>query len=211
MVSNIPVEGNIMRKLFFQALMVFCLAALCHAAVQSGDTGAGFAANVSLAKCGESNVSGVYICTGNVVKVVSSLTGGGSTFYRPDGMVVNCPVVAPSQRTGECVQLTSPNLCGNVSVCKAQQAPQTNASQQPAPQPPKTQPAGNETAQPSQPQVNQPQPQAPAGNVTTIITQRKTVVPDQSGILVLVILVIGMFGLAALHYMYRKTSGQEPL
>ncbi len=207
MVFNIPIEGNMMRKLFLAALMVFCLAAMCHAEVQSGDNGAGFAANVSLVQCGQGNVSAVYICSGNVVEAVSSVAGAGSTFYRPDGMVINCPVVALSQRSAECAQLSVPNICGNKSVCKAQQTPVTNTSQA-APRP--VQPPENVTNQPqaNQSQVSQP---APLANVTTIVTKRTIQAPDQSGIIVLVILVVGMFGLAALHYMYKKTGSQEPL
>ncbi len=187
--------------------MVFGLAALCHAVIiESGDAGASFATNTSLAKCSEANVAGVYLCTGNVVKAVSSLPGAGSTFYKPDGRVISCPVVAPSQRSGECVQLASPNICGNESVCKAQQAPPANETQQPAPPPVAPPPKKNVTAQPAQ-----PQPTAPAGNSTTIVTQKKIEAPGQSDMLVLGILVVGMLGLAALHYMYRKTRGQEPL
>jgi hypothetical protein len=196
-----------MKMLFFQLSVILGLAALCNATIiESGDAGASFAANTSLAKCNEANVAGVYMCTGNVVNVVSSLPGAGSTFYKPDGRVISCPVVAPSQRTGECVQLTSPNICGNVSVCKAQ-APETNASQpepQPAPQP--QPPKQNTTIQPSQ-----PQPSAPAGNRTTIVTQKKIEAPAGSDLLVLGILVVGMIGLGILHYMYTKRGGQQPL
>lgn len=213
MVFNIPIEGNMMRKLFLAALAVFCLAAMCHAEVQSGGNGSSFAANVSLAQCGQSDVSAVYICSGNVVEAVSSVPGAGSTFYRPDGMVIDCPAVAISNRSAECVQFANPNICGNVSVCTGQQAPATNVSQQPAPQPPQTQPTENGTLQPqaNQSQVSQPQTTVPPANVTTIVTKRTIQGPDQSGIIVLGILVIGMFGLAALHYMYKKTGGQEPL
>ena len=197
-----------MKMLFFQLSVIFGLAALCNATIiESGDAGASFATNTSLAKCNEANVAAVYVCTGNVVQAVSSLPGAGSTFYRPDGRVISCPVVAPSQRSGECVQLTSPNICGNVSVCKAQ-APETNASQQPEPQPPVVPqpPKQNTTVQPSQ-----PQPSAPAGNRTTIVTQKKIEAPAGSDLLVLGILVVGMIGLGILHYMYTKRGGQQPL
>lgn len=99
-------------------LALILLLSLSFAAiVQSGDAGKQFANDTATAKCGGPNVAAVYICNGNVVRVVSSLPGAGSTFYKPDGKVVTCPVVAPTMMGAECVQLMLPNFCPQTEVC----------------------------------------------------------------------------------------------
>jgi len=50
--------------------------------------------------CDDENVDSVYVC-GDYIKVVSSLAGGGSTFYK-DGEEIRCPVVAPDYMSDEC-------------------------------------------------------------------------------------------------------------
>ena len=84
---------------------------------QSGDNGASFALAKSAQMCNSTNVQAVYVCTGNVVRVVSSIAGEGSTFYKSDGRVVQCPVAVPSKIGGECMELMMPNFCPSESVC----------------------------------------------------------------------------------------------
>jgi len=54
--------------------------------------------------CDKENVEKVYIC-GNYVKVVSSLLGGGSTFYEENLEEVNCAVISPTYISEECKNL----------------------------------------------------------------------------------------------------------
>ena len=103
--------------------LLFLMVAVSSAAIlQSGDGGVQFAKDTSAEKCTEPNVEAVYICNGNVVRVVSSLLGGGSTFYKPDGRVVECPVVAPTNMGAECMQMMVPNYCPDEEVCGASDA-----------------------------------------------------------------------------------------
>lgn len=85
--------------------------------VVSGDAGKEFATATVAEKCKENDVQAVYTCIGNVVKVVSSVPGKGSVFYKPDGKVVACPIVLPSEMGAECVQLMTPNYCPSQAEC----------------------------------------------------------------------------------------------
>jgi hypothetical protein len=76
-----------------------------------------FAIDTSAAKCAEGGVAAVYTCSGNAVKAV--LQDGGSVFYKPDGRVVSCPDVAPSQMGAECMYLLTPNYCTKQVECGA--------------------------------------------------------------------------------------------
>lgn len=81
--------------------------------IESGDAGEEFALNMAELKCQE-DAEAVYLCLGNVVKTVSS---NGSTFYKPDGKVVYCPDVSPSEMGAECLQMMVPNYCPEESQC----------------------------------------------------------------------------------------------
>lgn len=103
------------------SLSVLALLALVSlsfpAIVTSGDAGESWAQEFASGKCGEGGYAAVYICLGNVVKAVSEVPGAGSTFYKPDGSAVDCPVVAPTEMGAACVQLTMPNYCPGETVC----------------------------------------------------------------------------------------------
>jgi len=99
-------------------LLAIILVGLVSAAIiESGDAGERFAAEKADEMCGEPGVESVHICLGNTVRVVWSDESRGVTFYEPEGNVVNCPPVAPSQMGGECIQLMHPNYCPQESVC----------------------------------------------------------------------------------------------
>ncbi|MFH1637330.1 MAG: hypothetical protein ABIB71_02795 [Candidatus Woesearchaeota archaeon] len=66
--------------------------------------------------CDKENVAKVYTC-GNHIRVVSSLLGGGSTYYREDGTEVHCPVVAPTAMSEECKSLMFEKDCEEKEVC----------------------------------------------------------------------------------------------
>lgn len=113
-----------MKKIVVLLLTLVFLSQITFAAeVESGDNGAQFASETSREKCALAQTQAVYICKGNVVKVVSN--DQTSTFYKPDGRVVTCPKGAtPAQMGAECVQLQMPNICPSESVCG--QSTQTN-------------------------------------------------------------------------------------
>ena len=60
--------------------------------------------------CGKENVANVFVC-GVYIRVVSSLTGGGSTFYSNGAEIARCPVVAPDSMSSKCRQLLIGNNC----------------------------------------------------------------------------------------------------
>jgi hypothetical protein len=100
-------------------LAVILMLSISFAITQApiGDNGASFAESKSAQMCEADSVQAVYVCTGNVVRVVSSVPGRGSVFYKSDGRVVECPIAVPSEIGGECMQLLMPNFCPAQSVC----------------------------------------------------------------------------------------------
>jgi len=111
-----------MRGLFIVLLLLS--ASFAGLVLESGDGGTQFASDTSQAKCQEENVQAVYLCLGNVVRVVSSVPGEGSTFYKPDGKVVQCPVVSAPQMGAECLQMMMPNYCPTQAECGSAPVPQ---------------------------------------------------------------------------------------
>jgi hypothetical protein len=73
----------------------------------------------ALTYCSTPNVANIYIC-GEYVQVVSSLIGGGSSFYLNGSLAAQCPVVAPSSESDECKLLLHGNNCVEQEViCSA--------------------------------------------------------------------------------------------
>ncbi|MFH1222044.1 MAG: hypothetical protein V1492_03085 [Candidatus Micrarchaeota archaeon] len=67
--------------------------------------------------CGKQNVDSVYVC-GPFIRVVSSLLGGGSTFYDSNNTkITQCPVVGPDSMSEQCKQLLLGNNCAEQKVC----------------------------------------------------------------------------------------------
>ncbi len=97
--------------------LVILSTSVSAAIIMSGDAGEGWARELAAEKCLGEDVGAVYICLGNVVRVVSTVPGAGSTFYEPDGNVAQCPLVSPSEMGAECVQMTMPNYCPEEVVC----------------------------------------------------------------------------------------------
>jgi hypothetical protein len=92
-------------------------------------TGSWNASSVAATKCGP-GVQAVYTCSNYAVKVVSS---GGSTFYKSDGSVLNCPNAPLAQAGAECMQLLVPDPCLSQVNCgtpvsQNQTAPTTPAN-----------------------------------------------------------------------------------
>ena len=104
------------------------------AIIESGDNGAQFAEDTAAAYCHAENVQAVYHCFGNVIRVVSTVEGEGSTFYKPSGVVVHCPVVAPTDMGAECLQMMTPNYCPTEAECGAAPIPQVFPGQNDTPE-----------------------------------------------------------------------------
>jgi hypothetical protein len=197
-----------MKPLFLPIAILLALSAVSNAEIiTSGDAGATFATDMSVRLCGEAGVQAVYVCSGNVIQAVSSIPGEGSTFYKPDGRVIRCPVVAPADMGAECVQLRSPNICGNQSVCPGSQGSVTPPA--PPQQPSEVQPESNESQPPSGNVTPQQQATQPGKNVTTIVPNVTAEGPTNQDIYVFAAVIGGMIVLAVLHYMYMKSRGSE--
>jgi hypothetical protein len=123
-----------MRWVGFVSLLLMLSASFAVIIIESGDNGAAFVNETAAAKCQEPNVQAVYKCLGNVVRVVSSVPGEGSTFYKPDGRVVHCPVVEPKDMGGECLALMAPNYCPTQAECGAAPVPQVFPGQNDTPE-----------------------------------------------------------------------------
>jgi hypothetical protein len=115
-------------------IMLLMLSASFAYVIETGDGSKEFAESTAAEKCGEGDVQAVYMCLGNTVRVVSSLSGEGSTFYRPDGRVVHCPVVPPSEMGAECLQLMAPNYCPTEAECGISPAPEVFPGQNDTPE-----------------------------------------------------------------------------
>ena len=194
--------------------------------IESGDNGVQFAGDTAAAKCQEPDVQAVYKCLGNVVRVVSSVPGEGSTFYKPDGRVVYCPVVEPKDMGGECLQLMHPNFCPNQAQCGAAPMPQVFPGQNDTPEQTgdedyyiiEGQAAGDSGEEP-QPAEAAPQPPrkssgpepnreievpaatagaGPAGNLDTPLNY-----------LLYVVLLLGVGSVGVLFFMFKNSMSEE--
>jgi hypothetical protein len=120
---------------YLSLLLLFVLpASFAVIIVESGDDGAAFLNKTASEKCLEPNTQAVYKCSGNVVRVVSTVPGEGSTFYKPNGKVVACPVVAPPQMGAECLQMMTPNYCPIQAECGFSPAPEVFPGQNDTPE-----------------------------------------------------------------------------
>ncbi|MEW6035209.1 MAG: hypothetical protein AB1529_01225 [Candidatus Micrarchaeota archaeon] len=118
---------------YLAALLIFISVSFAYI-IESGDAGTQFVQETSAIKCQEPDVQAVYECLGNVVRVVSSVPGEGSTFYKPDGKVVRCPVVPPSEMGAECLQMMTPNYCPIQAECGYSPAPEVFPGQNDTPE-----------------------------------------------------------------------------
>lgn len=64
--------------------------------------------------CGETNVATARVC-GGYIEVVSSLLGGGSKYYAPDGSVLQCPVVSLEYMSPDCRRIYDAKLNSSIS------------------------------------------------------------------------------------------------
>lgn len=105
-------------------LFIFLMLLASFAYAVSPAEAQAFANETVSAKCNTENVQAVYICSGDVVRVISAVPGAGSTFYTPEGKVINCPVIAPTQMGAECMHMMTPNFCLIKAECGSSPTPQ---------------------------------------------------------------------------------------
>jgi len=97
-------------------LVLLMLAGVLSAVIEgpirtSGDAGEAWSKVKADEMCSNSDVAAVYICLGNTVSVLWKDESKGTTFYEPEGNVVNCPPGTPAEMGAECMQLMMPNYC----------------------------------------------------------------------------------------------------
>lgn len=216
-----------MKKILVLLLSLVVLTQIGFAAtVESGDNGVQFASEVSREKCALAQTQAVYICKGNVVKVVS--TNQVSTFYKPDGRVVTCPNGAsPAQMGAECVQLQMPNICPNESVCgqstqtnfpgqntssttynaEGEIVNTTNNTQTPINNPtePTVSPTVTNNNQPTVNTNNQENQSVNEEIINSVPTKSLDSAPDN---LIYIIFGLGIASLIVLFFMFRKTLSE---
>ncbi len=180
--------------------------------VTPGDGGKQFAMDTSSAKCQDSTTQAVYVCNGNVVKVVWKDSTKGSTFYVPDGRVINCPPGTPAQMGAVCLQYTVPNYCPSKSAC-GNSTPQIfpgqqNVTQQPnntvvVTPPPAPTPQPTPVVQPTPTPVQSP----PPPNNTMVQTNPTYPGNVDSGFnnLIIVLIIIAVVAVIVLFTMFRKS------
>jgi len=67
--------------------------------------------------CNQENVASVSVC-GDIIKVVSSLDGGGTTVYDAAGEeLATCPVGSPTSMSPECTQYLLGSNCVDEEIC----------------------------------------------------------------------------------------------
>ncbi|MBI5046129.1 hypothetical protein HZC07_00135 [Candidatus Micrarchaeota archaeon] len=87
-------------RIKYSLVVVMLIMSLSFAEVISGDGGTAF------------------------VNQTATVPGAGNTFYKPDGKIVKCPVVAPGQMGAECLAMMGPNYCPTKAECGATPVPQ---------------------------------------------------------------------------------------
>lgn len=193
--------------------------------IESGDNGARFVNETAAAKCREPNTQAVYKCFGNIVRVVSTIPGEGSTFYKPDGRVVHCPVVPPSEMGAECLQMMTPNFCPMQAECGVSPAPQIFPGQNDTPEQtgdkdyyivPGQAASDNLTENATEKTQQSPKPAEPKKR-TTIVKDNQAEVPVASksnldsplGYLVYVVLFLGIAAVGVLFMLFRNSLAED--
>lgn len=116
--NDLTPEEKIFRKIVIGALLVVLILGL--ALFYIGYIGSKSLDSKAKELSGGPNVASVNLCDG-YIEVVSSLLGGGSTYYRSDGTTITCLVVGPDSMSPECkviyeAKLKSRFYCKDVCV-----------------------------------------------------------------------------------------------
>ena len=196
----------------FFVLLMLSVSFTASVIIESGDNGEQFAKDTVEEQCHGENVQAVYHCFGNVVKVVSSLEGAGSTFYKPDGSVVVCPVAAPSAMGAECVQMLYPNYCPAQAECGASpEEPfvgQNNVTEEePAVVEPEPEPVV-EPVPPAEPYQPSKPAQPPPRNEEEIPAASQNNFDTAFSDLTLIIVLLGVASIVVLFMLFKKSIAE---
>jgi hypothetical protein len=192
--------------------------------ITSGDGGAQFVNDTAAAQCQQPHVQAVYKCLGDIVRVVSSVPGEGSTFYKPDGRVVRCPVVPPSQMGAECLALMGPNYCPTQAECGESPAPAVFPGQNDTPEQ-----TGDASAyivqgraasdslanQTDLAPTAQPAPKpavraaAPKANELDIPEANKNNIDSPIGFLVYIVIALGIGAVGLLFFLFKNSISED--
>jgi len=207
-------------------LLLFVLpASFAVIIVESGDNGAAFLNKTASEKCQEPNTQAVFKCFGNVVRVVSSVPGEGSTFYKPNGKVVECPVVAPQDMGAECLQMMTPNYCPEQAECGFSPAPEVFPGQNDTPEQTGDtsyyvvpgQAASDNPANETELQAPEQKPPAKPMEKSTAIGNQEFEAPAPTknnvdsplGYLVYVVLLLGVGAVGVLFMLFRNSLADD--
>lgn len=181
--------------------------------IESGDAGESFAEQKSQEMCSQPGVDAVYVCLGNTVKVIWQEEGRGCTFYEPEGNVVECPLVAPTEMGAECVQLMHPNYCPEVSVC-GETPPQEfpggveyqDEVEEPGEEPEEAiaPPVGDSEEEQAPAEVEEPVREEPAGPTAEAKETSETAMDNLVGI----VLLLGVATIVVLYLMFKRLVRQ---
>lgn len=212
------------------ALLLLFMLPLSFAAVievggsvaESGDAGARFVNVTAEEMCHAPDVQAVYKCLGNVVRVVSSVPGEGSTFYKPEGKMIYCPVVEPTDMGAECLQMMTPNYCPVEAECGASPAPEVFPGQNDTPEQ-----TGDldayivegeaATGTVEEPAVPEPEPYVPRVRETTDVSNEMNITANTAassvdgmfGYLFYVVLLLGLGAIGVLFMLFKNTLAEE--
>ncbi|MBN1169733.1 hypothetical protein JXA56_01795 [Candidatus Micrarchaeota archaeon] len=199
------------RMAFLFILLMLSVSFTATAIISSGDNGEQFAKDTIEAQCKQENTKAVYHCLGNVVKVVSSIESQGSTFYRPDGNVIHCPPVSPSEMGAACVQMLHPNYCPAEAECgyspeeafpgqnnATVEAPVVAGPEDPVPEPEAEEIPAPEPYRPSK-------PTEPPKNEGEIPAASQNNFDSAFGDLSLIIIFLGVAAIIVLFMLFRKS------
>ncbi len=205
------------------AVLIACASLSFAAVIESGDNGASFVNDTVSLKCKEPAVQAVYKCLGNIVRVVSSVPGEGSTFYKPEGKVVRCPVVPPAQMGAECLQMLTPNYCPTQAECGQAPVPQVfpgqndtaeqtgNTSYYVIPGKEATPPANltEPPKPPAPPKATPPKTQLKDNNLDAPSPPSKTNLDSPINYLVYVVLLLGVGAVGVLFMLFRSSLSDD--
>lgn len=184
---------------------------------ESGDAGESFAQEKSQEMCAQPGVEAVYICLGNSVKVVWEDESRGCTFYEPEGNVVECPDVAPTDMGAECMQMMMPNYCPDESVCgqaQPQEFPGETYNENQEYEEEESPSEKEEATQPPEEETPEQQETQQTGYQETTETsapaaQTKETSETAMDNLVWIVLFLGVATVAVLYLMFKKLVKQK--
>jgi len=217
------VRNNALLMLFMLSVSFATVIEVGESVAESGDAGARFVNVTAEDMCNGQNVQAVYKCLGNIVRVVSSVPGEGSTFYKPEGKVVYCPVVEPTDMGAECLQMMTPNYCPIEAECGASPAPEVFPGQNDTPEQTgdidyyiiEGEAASDTLA--DEPEVPEPEPYIPRKRDVTNVSNEMDIpantaassVDGMFGYLFYVVLLLGLGAIGLLFLLFKNTLAEE--